>query len=55
MAPSTERIINYLNTRDTAINAVFFQVFQNGDDQYGADRSWDEARQYGFIGGGGGS
>ena len=90
--PSTERIINYLNARDIAINAVFFQVFQNGDDQllsrawlidpgetqanvatatrikgekepwngeyyvsYGADRSWDEARQYGFISGGGGS
>jgi hypothetical protein len=90
--PSTERIINYLNARDIAINAVFFQVFQNADDQllsrawlidpgetqanvaaasrtkgakepwngeyyvsYGADRSWDEARQFGFVGGGGGS
>ena len=90
--PSTERIINYLNARDIAINAVFFQVFQNGEDQllsrawlidpgetqanvatatrikgekepwngeyyvsYGADRSWDEARQFGFISGGGGS
>ena len=89
---STERIINYLNARDIAINAVFFRVFQNGDDQllsrawlidpgetqanvaaasrpkgekepwngeyyvsYGADRSWDEARQYGFVSGGGGS
>jgi hypothetical protein len=74
-------------------SAVFFQVFQNGDDQLlsrawlidpgetqanvaaasrtkgekepwigeyyvsygGADRSWDEARQYGFVSGGGGS
>jgi len=90
--PSTERIINYLNARDIAIKAVFFQVFQNGDDQllsrawlidpgetqanvaaasrtkgekepwngeyyvyYGADRSRDEARQYGFVSGGGGS
>lgn len=90
--PSTERIINYLNARDIAINAVFFQVFQNGNEQllsrawlidpgetqanvaatsktkgekepwngeyyvsYGADRSWDEARQYGFVSGGGGS
>jgi hypothetical protein len=90
--PSTERIINYLNARDIAINAVFFRVFQSGDEQllsrawlidpgetqanvastsrtkgekepwngeyyvsYGTDRSWDEARQYGFVSGGGGS
>lgn len=90
--PSTERIINYLSARDIAINAVFFQVFQNGADQflsrawlidpgetqanvatasrtkgekepwngeyyvsYSADRSWDDARQYGFVSGGGGS
>jgi Endonuclease NucS len=89
---STERIINYLNARDIAINAVFFQVFQSGADQllsrawlidpgetqanvaaasrakgekepwngeyyvsYGSNRSWDEARQYGFVSGGGGS
>ncbi len=28
---STERIINYLNARDVAINAVFFQVFKHND------------------------
>ena len=37
--PSTERIIKYLNARDIAINAVFFQVFQNGDDQL-LSRAW---------------
>lgn len=91
---STERIINYLNARDIAINVVFFQVFQHGDEQllsrawlidpgetqanvavstknkgpkepwngeyyvsFGdmRSRSWDDARQYGFISGGGGS
>lgn len=91
---STERIISYLNERDIAINAVFFQVFQHGDEQllsrawlidpgetqanvaitsksksdkepwngeyyvsFGDmdSRSWDDARQYGFISGGGGS
>lgn len=36
---STERIINYLNARDIAINAVFFQVFQHGDDQL-LSRAW---------------
>lgn len=87
---STERIVGYLNARDIAINVVFFQVFQNGDEQllsrawlidpgetqanvasaakrkgdnepwngeyyvsYG-DRSWEDARQYGFISAGGG-
>ena len=30
---STERIINYLNARDIAINVIFFQVFQNGTEQ----------------------
>jgi hypothetical protein len=30
---STERIITYLNKREIAINVLFFQVFQNGDDQ----------------------
>lgn len=90
--PSTERIIAYLNDRDIAINAVFFQVFEHrselllsrawlidpGETQanvattarvrgekepwngefyasYGSDRSWDDARKYGFICGGGGS
>lgn len=90
---ATERIIGYLNARDIAINAVFFQVFQHGDDQLlsrawlidpsetqanvasatkgkgesepwngeyyvsfgGTSRSWDDARQYGFISAGGGS
>jgi hypothetical protein len=92
--PSTERIIGYLNARDIAINAVFFQVFQNGSDQllsrawlidpgetqanaastakakgekepwngefyvsFGdmSSRSWEDARQYGYISAGGGS
>jgi hypothetical protein len=89
--PSTERIIGYLNERDIAINAMFFQVFQQGADlllsrawlidpgetqanvaktprvrgekepwngefyvSYGK-RSWDDARKYGFVSGGGGS
>lgn len=30
---ATERIIKYLNDRDIAINALFFQVFQHGADQ----------------------
>lgn len=88
---ATERIISYLNARDIAINAVFFQVFQHGEEQllsrawlidpgetqanvatttkakgekepwngeyyvsYGG-RDWEDARQYGFISGGGGS
>jgi hypothetical protein len=36
---STERIIKYLNSRDIAINVVFFQVFQNGDEQL-LSRAW---------------
>ncbi|HEV8646052.1 MAG TPA: endonuclease NucS domain-containing protein [Burkholderiales bacterium] len=90
---ATERIIGYLNERDIAINAVFFQVFQHGDEQLlsrvwlidpgetqanvasttkskgekepwngeyyvsygGTSRSWEDARQYGFISAGGGS
>ena len=91
---STERIINYLNARDIAINAIFFQVFQYGDEKllsrawlidpgetqanaatsptragekepwngeyyvsFGGPewRSWEDARKYGFISGGGGS
>jgi uncharacterized protein YeaO (DUF488 family) len=90
---ATERIITYLNGRDIAINAVFFQVFQHDEEQllsrawlidpgetqanvasttkskgdrepwngeyyvsFGDmdSRSWDDARQYGFISGGGG-
>lgn len=37
--PSTERIIGYLNERDIAINVLFFQVFQHGDQQL-LSRSW---------------
>lgn len=36
---STERIIQYLNARDIAINVVFFQVFQNGHEQL-LSRAW---------------
>jgi hypothetical protein len=36
---ATERIIGYLNARDIAINAVFFQVFQHGDEQL-LSRAW---------------
>ncbi len=90
---ATERIIGYLSARDIAINVVFFQVFQHGDEQllsrawlidpsetqisgasitrsrganepwngeyyvsFGtSDRSWDDAREYGYISAGGGS
>jgi hypothetical protein len=31
---STERIISYLAARDIAVNAVFFEVFSNGTDQF---------------------
>ena len=31
---STERIISYLSARDIAMNAVFFEVFSNGTDQF---------------------
>lgn len=37
--PSTERILGYLNARDIAINAVFFQVFEHGDDKL-LSRAW---------------
>lgn len=36
---STERIITYLNARDIAINVLFFQVFQNGNEQL-LSRAW---------------
>lgn len=91
---ATERIIDYLNERDIAINVLFFQVFQNGADQLlsrawlidpgqtqanaastgkikgekepwngefyvsfgdAQSRSWDDAREYGFISAGGGA
>lgn len=88
---STERIVQYLNDRDIAINVLFFQVFQSGPDQLlsrawlldpvdvqvsatvgpdrakepwigefyvsfgeSAERSWEEARTYGFVSAGGG-
>ncbi len=91
--PSTERIVTYLNARDIAINVLFFNVFQNRDEQllsrawlidptetqsnaaqsnvgeekepwngefyasFGPSgyRSWEDARHYGYISGGGGS
>ncbi|SHJ63632.1 Protein of unknown function DUF91 [Malonomonas rubra DSM 5091] len=37
--PSTERIVNYLNGMDIAINVIFFQVFQDEDRQY-LSRAW---------------
>jgi hypothetical protein len=88
---SSERIISYLSARDIAVNAVFFEVFSNGDDQFlvrrwfvdpaeiqssqaststnkepwngeffvsfGDDqqRSWEDARKYGFVSAGGGA
>ncbi len=36
---STERIVQYLNDRNIAINVVFFQVFQHGADQL-LSRAW---------------
>ncbi len=36
---ATERIIGYLNARDIAINVLFFQVFQHGDQQL-LSRAW---------------
>lgn len=36
---STERIVNYLNARDIAINVIFFQVFQHEDGQI-LSRAW---------------
>jgi hypothetical protein len=36
---ATERILGYLNAREIAINAVFFQVFQHGDEQL-LSRAW---------------
>jgi hypothetical protein len=88
---ATERIISYLTDRGIAINAVFFEVFTDGADQFlsrrwivdpaevqtgvadgktvnepwngeffvsfGDDqqRSWEDARKYGFISAGGGA
>jgi hypothetical protein len=36
---ASERIINYLNARDIAINVIFFQVFQHGADRI-LSRAW---------------
>ena len=36
---STERIVNYLNGMDIAINVILFQVFQDGANQY-LSRAW---------------
>lgn len=88
---ATERIIQYLTERGIAINAVFFEVFSDGAEQYlsrrwfvdpakvqsgitdnsttkepwngeffvsfGDDeqRSWEDARKFGFISAGGGA
>ena len=91
---STERMINYLNTRGVPINVLFFQVFEASGQQLlsrtwlidpadtqnnvatspkkgesepwngeyyasfgtkGGDRSWEEARKFGFISAGGGA
>lgn len=36
---SSERIVGYLNQRDIAVNVLFFQVFQSGDDLL-LSRAW---------------
>lgn len=36
---STERIVNYLNDMDVAINVIFFQALQDGESQY-LSRAW---------------
>lgn len=36
---STERIINYLNVRDLAINVIFFQVVRSGEQKF-LSRAW---------------
>ena len=90
---STERIVTYLNERDIAINTLFFQIFNLGEQQiitrhwqvdptetqvaaatatksndepwngeyyvsFGEEsgvRSWDDAREFGFVSAGGGT
>lgn len=91
---TSERIMEYLSSRDVPINALYFRVFQLGEEQllsrawlidpgetqtnaasaarsqsedepwngefyvsFGptSSRSWEDARRYGFISGGGGS
>ncbi len=88
---STERIVEYLRSRDVPINVLFFQVFSNGGEKilsrswladptqtqllasgaasapmepwngeyycsFGedAERSWEDAREFGFFSAGGG-
>ena len=48
---STERIIKYLSDRGISINALFFEVFQNGEDQF-LVRKWfvDPAKVQSAIG-----
>ena len=50
---STERILNYLNEKNIAINALFFQVFHHGEDQL-LSRVWliDPAETQANVGGG---
>lgn len=36
---STERIVNYLNDKNIAVNVVFFSVFEDGDKKY-LSRAW---------------
>jgi hypothetical protein len=47
---STERIVGYLNARDIAINVLFFQVFQHGEQQL-LSRAWlvDPAETQGNV------
>ena len=88
---ATERIIQYLTERGIAINAVFFEVFSDGPEQFlsrrwfvdpatvqsgitdhaatkepwngeffvsfgdDSQRSWEDARKYGFVSAGGGA
>ncbi|MEO7086690.1 MAG: endonuclease NucS domain-containing protein [Gemmatimonadaceae bacterium] len=37
--PSTERIVKYLSDKDVPINVIFFQVFQDGANQF-LSRAW---------------
>lgn len=37
--PASERIVSYLNRRGVAINVLFFQVFDHGDEQF-LSRAW---------------
>ena len=49
--PSTERILKYLSDRSISINAMFFEVFQNDEDQF-LVRNWfvDPAKVQSEIG-----